>query len=289
MQWMRYTPGQRSWREPEEVLSPVGQTHAGSGADNLELNRAIAYEGKIGRQREDFCIQYAKCKQERFREIEVGQIKRVEASGEAITCKKGCTFCCLVYVEASIQDCEAIVYYLYHNESVLSVFLDDYPRWKDSARRNGNLFERCEQAAYAWRVSGQSEEALQAFADALLFYKMQDIPCPFLHDHTCLIYEVRPDACAAHHATTPAEWCSPFHPNQPKVYRATPATGSFDVSLFYRRLDRPVFLCMPAAVYEILQGGYVYLSAMPGLEGLADEVMEDAEVRATLKQRRPHR
>ena len=55
--------------------------------------------------------------------------KKLKTNGKTITCQKGCYFCCDEFVEADIQECEAIVYYLYHNESALFTFLKNYPEW----------------------------------------------------------------------------------------------------------------------------------------------------------------
>ena len=203
-------------------------------------------------------------------------------SGETITCHKGCSLCCVLYVEASIKECEAIVYYLYQNESALSVFLQQYPKWRERIREYGDLFKRCEQTLHQKRGVGDSKETSRALADALLFYKMQNISCPFLHNNICLIHEVRPYLCAAHYVTTPAEWCSPLNPRQPKVYKATLGDEMFDLSFYHKRLSGPVFSFMPVTVYEILKGGFLYLSDITGLESLEEEVMNDPEVRAIL-------
>ena len=111
--------------------------------DYFTINREIAYKGRIGQQRRDFCISYTRRKKKRIEEIQSAQLEAAKARGEMIACQKGCCFCCSMYVEATIQECEAIVYYLYQDESVLKGFLHRYPQWRDSIRENGDLFKSC--------------------------------------------------------------------------------------------------------------------------------------------------
>lgn len=251
---------------------------------DFELNRAIAYQGGIGKQRETFCIDYIRQKQAIITDIERDMLLQVTKTNETITCRKGCSSCCVVYIEAGIKECEAIVYYLYQNDSILAIFLEQYPEWREQLAGYGELATRCERTLRERRARSteNGEAAERAVADALLFYKMQNIPCPFLHDNVCTIHEVRPFTCALHFATTPPEWCHPLNANKPKVYKAGTPDEMFDLSFYYGRLREPVLSFMPLTVYEILMNGYSYLSGIQGLETLAGEVMNDPEVRAIL-------
>ena len=208
--------------------------------DRFKLNKAVAYQGKIGKQRQDFCIDYIRLKQKVYKDMEEEVIGRAEASGEIITCQKGCSFCCVVYIEASIRECEAIVYYLYQDEKVLSHFLVNYSRWRQQLRAYGDLFQRYEQALRETREAGHSAETQQALADALFLYKMQNIACPFLNNDLCLIHRVRPYTCAAHFVTSPAELCSPHNPAESKVYKATVPDDLNDTAFYYQELDKPI-------------------------------------------------
>jgi Fe-S-cluster containining protein len=245
--------------------------------NNFDLNRAIAYQGSIGEKRRKFCIDYIRHKQSVYKTMEQEIVERVKAAGETITCQKGCSFCCVVYIEASIRECEAIVYYLYQNENILSQFYANYVHWRQQLTEYGDLFKRCEQALNEMRNTGHSEEIQQAVADVLFFYKMQNIACPFLDNRACLIHEVRPYTCAAHFVTTPAELCDPYNPDQPKVYIATIPDDLYDTAFYYQQLSKAIITFMPIAVYEILEGGFMYLSRVTGLESLNDTVMNELE------------
>jgi Fe-S-cluster containining protein len=245
---------------------------------SLKLNREIAYQGKIGRRREDFCVNYIRRKKALLSRIQREVFERIEGRTEEITCQEGCSFCCVLYIEANIQECEAIVYHLYDNHDALSIFLQQYPQWRDRMRQSGDIFERCEQALYDNRNSGENSSTQQALADALLFYKMQNIPCPFLYSELCTIYKVRPYTCANHYVTTPAEWCSPLNPNQPKVYETMMDDAVFDLTFYYHGLSKPLITLVPLTVYAILNSGFSYLCRVTGLEGLEYEVMNDPEI-----------
>ena len=136
-------------------------------------------------------------------------------------------------------------------------------------RQSGNIFKRCEQALNDKRNAGYDTSTQQALADALLFYKMQNTPCPFLFSGICTIYEVRPYTCANHYVTTPALWCNPLNPNQPRIHKTMIDDELLDLAFYPKNLDKPSIMFMPLAVHEILKGGFSSLSNITGLKELA--------------------
>jgi Fe-S-cluster containining protein len=200
--------------------------------------------------------------------------------GETITCHKGCFYCCSQYITVSLQESEAIVYYLYQHEAAFTNFLQAYPIWRAKVRENESLFQNIKQTFNESATSGPTRENRQAYVDATILYLKQDIPCAFLRNGICSIYEVRPWACAGVVATTPGEWCSPSNDNKPKVYTSRLIPKEVP---FYRETNSLVMLPAPLAVYEILNGGFIWLSDIPGLDGLDDDAMKDPEVSRILK------
>ena len=249
--------------------------------DSIKLHKEIAYMGNTGKQREKFCINYISHKQVVLNRIQRELFKQIEGADEKVSCQRGCSFCCLLYIEANLQECEAIVYYLYQNDNTLSLFLRQYPDWRDKMRQSGDIFKRCEQVLNDKRTATYNTNSQQALADALLFYKLQNIPCPFLYSGICTIYDVRPYTCANHFVTTPAEWCSPLNPQQPKVYQTIIEDEIIDLAFYPKNLDKPLIMFMPLAVYEILRGGFTYLSNITGLKELA-QGMSDPEIETTI-------
>jgi Fe-S-cluster containining protein len=250
--------------------------------DSLKLNKEIAYKGSIGRKRNDFCINYIKKKGEIISKLQADQIQTAAKNGEKITCQKGCSYCCLLFMQASIQECEAIVYYLYHNKTALNTFLGNYKDWREGLRKNGDIFKRCAQLWIDKNTPGAGVEAQQAFIEEAGRYQRQNIACPFLHNNLCVIYEVRPFTCAGTVAVTPPDWCNPSNENNPKLYQTrTPAV--IDKSFYYKEIKGVVLAFMPLVVYGILEDGYRMLSIMTGLEDLEEVALKEPEVRQIIE------
>jgi len=259
----------------------------------FQINRQIAYQGSIGQQRRDFCVNYTEKKRGILKDITEAQVREAAAGSEPITCAEGCSYCCLLHVEATIQECEAVVYYLYHHETALNNFLKKYPPWRSAIRKNGDLFRRLGELSreifgFQFNRGDLPPDYIarkqQSFTEAQRRYALQNIACPFLNNRLCSIYEVRPYNCAGFSATSPAEWCNPLSPQEPRIHRSDlPAEVIVDLNFYYKPLRGPVFSFLPLAVYEILKDGYAYLAAIPGFEDLELEAIKDPGVDKILK------
>ncbi len=248
------------------------------------LSKEIAYKGKIGRMREDFCVKYIKHKQDVIKDIEKTQIEMAKSRGETITCHKGCGFCCVQYVDASIQEAEAIVYHLYKNESILNTFLQVYPEWRERVRSCGDSFNRI---VHQWEKTGDSKwrdrKSVDGGLAALYEYTVANIPCPFLQNSACAIYEVRPYNCAGAFATTPAELCKPLNRSRAKIYTSLQSDILDDSSFYFHDLAHPVQSFMPLMVYQLLAYGLIGMPEIPGLSNLPSELINDPEVKPILQ------
>ena len=264
------------------ALSPPAPNRLVNKIDYLALNQAIAYKGKIGKMREDFCRQYITRKQTFLKEIEKDQVDKVTAMGEKITCHKGCSTCCSQYILGTLQECEAIVYYLYQHETVLADFVRAYPLWRAKVRENESVFQSIRDAVARSCIEGFTEENRQAYEDANARFLLQNIPCPFLSKGACSIHEVRPWNCAKPVVTTPSEWCHPstnLKNDKPNVYVSQLVPEEMP---FYRNTEALNVLLVHLGVYEILEGGFMWLSDIAGLGGLDKEAMNAPEVKAIL-------
>jgi Fe-S-cluster containining protein len=252
--------------------------------DSFELNRKIAYLGLVGHLREEFCTGFIKKKQDFFEKLHRQQEEAVEAKNEKITCSSGCTHCCHLFVGASVQEAEAIVYYLYRNEEKLAQFLKTYPAWRARVKESGDLFRKQPQENKRTDVNSGGQNLNSKVGD-LAAYARLHIPCPFLQDNVCSIYEVRPFVCAGLVVTTPPEWCAPKHPHhsQRKVYKIPDALLE-DRAFYWKNLDKPVWSFMPVMVHDILEYG---LKAMPGISGMGDllpRYIYDTDVQNIIRQ-----
>jgi hypothetical protein len=216
----------------------------------------------ISKRRSEFCAAYLQQKQVVFARLEREVFEQSQREGDIIKCHRGCSYCCCVYVEATLKECEAIVYYLYQNRKVLISFLKAYPGWMG---KTAQLGQHCAQSLNLVRKPDPGEVAQRELLDSLLFYKLQNTPCPFLKEDSCSIHFARPFTCAAHFVTTNPLWCSPRDPRSPRVYKGSFAPEIADLSFYQGPLKEPGLTLMPVKVYEIMERDYAGLSQIsPG-------------------------
>ncbi len=258
--------------------------------DPIVLNRLTAYKGTIGKRREIFCREYSASKINTL--VAVADRLRQEAAdtGKTISCGKGCSHCCKMFVVASLQECEAIVYHLYNNESAMKQFLKNFPRWNERILRIEGSFRRMNELHARISSGDASEEEVKRFDLECDTYAAADIPCPFLVDNACAVYEVRPYVCARIVAITPAEWCRAGHPRQREaIHLKAQMQFEKDMPYFEKITSDCVFSSMPFLVYSLLQEGYLAMSRVPGLEKLKQEAEKDPEFQAALRSAGPGR
>lgn len=134
------------------------------------------------------------------------------AAGETISCKKGCAACCRMLVPVSAPEAFA-----------LNELIEQLPeeRRHRLLQKVADARRRLEEAGLLDRLN-EITESDRPFSDEELQPINQDyyalrMPCPFLEDELCSIYENRPAACRELLVTTPAELCqdlasNPVHP-----------------------------------------------------------------------------
>jgi hypothetical protein len=254
-----------------------------SPPDYIGVNRAIAYKGAVGRARRGFCEAYTGLKMTWLADIENRVREDLGAQSKTASCGKGCTHCCKLFVVASLQECEAIVYWLYQHEEVLQHFLKSFDTWKERIFRVERYF-RTINDLHQKITSGQgTPEDRKRFDAACVAYALADISCPFIREGACSIYEVRPYVCAGVVATTPRDWCGPLHPRHKEaVYYKVSVKSSGDMPYFALPASSDVIASMPSLVFDILHGGYSTLATVPGLSKIKNEALADNEVQAVL-------
>ncbi len=252
--------------------------------DPLAVNRLIAYTGVIGKRREIFCREYAVVKRTTLAGIAERLRQEAVTTNKTISCGRGCSHCCKMFVVASLQECEAIVYHLYQNEPSLRLFLKNFPRWNERILRIEGPFRRINELHALMTAGEATENEIQQFELECDAYAKADIPCPFLLDNACSIYELRPYVCARIVAITPADWCSAAHPRQYEaIHLKAQMQFEKDMPYFEKVTSDCIFSSMPFLVYSLLAEGYMALSRVPGLENLKETVDNDPEVQEALK------
>jgi Fe-S-cluster containining protein len=227
--------------------------------------RLNAYEGEQGRRREDFCRRYTAYKKARLAELESGQRQAIEAQGKVISCGRGCAHCCHVYVSATLPECEAVVYYLYHHEDALRNFLKNYPGWLQAIRHIDHDYHEVGRLR-SRQLAGLDDAAERsALKTALNTYAGQYIPCPFLAEGACTIYEVRPYVCAGLVATTPGEWCRFGHPESHRVeLHKAGILLDRDMPYLDNHLVKVMLSNLPSLVHALLYRGWDILGRVSG-------------------------
>ena len=251
-----------------------------AGFDSFTLNKEIAYKGELGRLREEYCRRYIQKKQEIFKALEKEHQELVRSRSETISCGKGCSTCCHLFVCATIQEAEAICYHLYGNEALLARFLENYPRWRAMVKEAGDPFRPAEGEPPPDTTPGHDRMG------NLGEYWQRRIPCPFLADDACSIYPARPIVCAGLIVTSPPEWCHPQHPDHSKKrpFQITNRALLEDRSFYGTDLQTPVWSFMPMMVHNLLEWGLPGMPEIPEKEQLVNRFMRDAEVRRIIEE-----
>jgi Fe-S-cluster containining protein len=252
---------------------------------SIALNRKMAYVGKLGKSRESFCQSYTKEKKKAIILVTQKLLKDIESEGKTTPCKQGCVYstCCNEYVEANLQECEAIVYYLYKNENILEAFLKNYEIWRQKEKEALEIYRKRETVRREIHAlknpSIQKIQRMERLEDELWqrYYKL-NLPCPFLDNNQCLIYEVRPLMCAAYYSVDPIGLCSPLSPEMSELKRADLTLFFDDRTFYYGKLDLPFLPLMPLGVYRIISEGYCYLSTIRGIANIKNDAMREPEI-----------
>ena len=246
-----------------------------------EISRLTAYEGRVGQERKEWCEHFIIWKTGQLNKITAGQ-KHIETStGNRISCSKGCWFCCSQYVGASLQECDAIVYWLHQHDDVREAFLTRYPVWRKHLRNHEDVFSQVNQAGSIMMSPPYDTSAREVFMQKAEAYGQLNILCPFLDNGTCSIYPVRPFVCASQVVISPPEHCKSSSESFPILLLGAPSPA-LQPPYFRGSKDSVMFSPAPLLVYEIINGGFFYLNYLPGLNGLEDEAFSDPDIRAVL-------
>ncbi|NWF71569.1 MAG: YkgJ family cysteine cluster protein [Nitrospirae bacterium] len=130
------------------------------------------------------------------------EVQHAIEAGLAISCRKGCAACCRMLVPLSVPEAFALrecVEQLPADRRTL--LLNRLSETKDRLKHEG-LWERLTDVAEA--SSPVPDEELDPINRA--YYALR-IPCPYLDNELCSIYEIRPAACRELLVTSPAELC----------------------------------------------------------------------------------
>ena len=136
------------------------------------------------------------------------EIQHATEAGRAISCRIGCAACCRMLVPLSAPEAFALRDYVEQLPTDQRTLL---------LNRLSDTKDRIKQAGL-WDRLNDVSEASKPIADEELdpinrsYYALR-MPCPYLENELCSIYEARPAACRELLVTSPAELCQDLAQN----------------------------------------------------------------------------
>lgn len=98
-------------------------------------------------------------------------------------CRRGCSHCCYMAVSIPRHEAEAIAQY---TGRTLTTPEDSFPKAEETQQ-------------WIDRAGGDAGKAAALWAEQRYWSRYTGVPCTFLKDGECSIYNVRPLACRLHH------------------------------------------------------------------------------------------
>ena len=130
------------------------------------------------------------------------EVQQAAAAGQRISCRIGCAACCRMLVPLSAPEAFALREYIEQLPTDRrTLLLNRLSDTKDRLKRE-DLWDQLNDVAEASRPL--PDEDLDPINQS--YYALR-IPCPFLENEMCSIYESRPSACRELLVTSPAELC----------------------------------------------------------------------------------
>jgi Fe-S-cluster containining protein len=223
-----------------------------------------AYLGAAGARRKQFCNEYSRVLRQIHTDI-LATAKNNLKEGEFISCGKGCSFCCYQHLGVTFAHGLLVVDHLYSHERELEIFLNNFPGWRE---RVGGISDEIDRDFRLAAQNPDPNELLNVVKSPLFqTYHENQVPCPFLHNSVCSIYEVRPSGCVQHISISPADRCaknSPFKPNTKEI----PIKESDNAKLLSLPYGSPILMLsiftLPTMTYKLLVNGLPHFSIETG-------------------------
>ena len=161
----------------------------------------------------DRAITYIKYKANHNKRIIAEQKIYAESIGKEITCKKGCSACCAQFIAARLEECDAIVIYLYLYPELMNRFLKKYDDWHEKITSGDNILKKISRT-YQKVLKTSLPEDKKRFELLALEYARKHALCPFLNNDECIIYPVRPYTCSTYTIISDKKYCDPNLPEE---------------------------------------------------------------------------
>lgn len=214
-----------------------------------------------------WAIEYIKYKAAYNEHIIAEQEKYAESIGKKITCQKKCASCCVEFIAARLEECDAIAVYLYLYPELMNQFLMNYDVWYKQITSDDNLLERTSDAYQKAFETDQAEDK-RIFEGMTLKYAGKYARCPFLKDDLCIIYPIRPYTCSTYAVISEKRYCEPNLPEEEYVNHKLKVKLEMSPLYFEEKYNEVAYYLdsngsltfgpMPTLIYQILQYGPVF-------------------------------
>ncbi len=128
-----------------------------------------------------------------------GTCEAVEAAGERVSCRKGCGACCRNLVAISEVEARRL-------HAVVEAL--PAPRRDAIRARFADACERLGRAGLLDALRAADRATDEDYTRLVRAYFQEGIPCPFLEEESCSLYEERPITCREYVVTSPPEHCA---------------------------------------------------------------------------------
>jgi maleate isomerase len=159
-------------------------------------------------------------------------IQGTEAAGKPVSCSKGCTACCWQRIPVTPPEAYALLRLVENlpeprRADILARFADRARRLRDAGLADRSL-----------AIEGAGVVTAEQLRDAARYLQL-GLPCPFLEDGACSIYEDRPFVCREYLVTSPAEHCNDPFTTPPDGIRTPVSGGGATLRTATKFLGRP--------------------------------------------------
>jgi Fe-S-cluster containining protein len=232
-------------------------------SQQIKKIEAAEKKGQLGVWRKEFCRRYPESLARIQSNTYNALAEAAAQKGEAITCRKGCTYCCFHYVAVSLAHGIVIVDYLYKRQDLLQQFLTNYEHWRHKGYSISAGIDRTRIQAFSSSVP--IDRIIEDTRPMSSRYLGMNIQCPFLDGDRCFIYHVRPWSCSGHYAVSPPNLCAPGAKQEPVIHHMIPSDSD---------LTEIVLLADPRLIlYELSLPIMVHRLLTEGSSCIMDEVV----------------
>lgn len=202
---------------------------------------------------------------------EAAQLEAQQAidAGQTISCRMGCAACCRMLVPLSPPEAFALRDYVGQLPTDRRTLLLKRLNEAKDRLKETSLWDQLHDVAEASKP--MQDEALDPINRA--YYALR-IPCPYLEDEICSIYEARPAACRELLVTSPAELCQDLVENPVRPLPVSMRIGSI-LGLVWGTLTNapPRLIPLPMALDWAEQHEKESRQTWPG-SSLLDQVLD---------------